>query len=337
MWADNPISRCRKADDNPIAKVAPEDKRWQYRLYGAGMLRRVVRPDGVQVTMTYDGLGRRVAKSFVPGGVGQGAGYVDRWVWDGNVMLHERSGGGLVGTSSAGASPASGQQPASGTEAANAQAASTATATAEPEADEVITAVGSADGELTTWVMEPETFRPLARLSRDSAHAIVTDHLGTPIRMYDRLGRESGTLDFTVYGKEWGEGLRGWMGCPFRYPGQYADAETGLYYNRFRYYDPEAGQYVSQDPIGLQGGNPTLYGYVKDVNGQYDPYGLAPCGRFPKSPDGIPAELPHLNLTRTNKPDRKVNFGFDHNGRDYRIEFHPKHGGLSTLMVTILT
>ena len=109
----------------------------------------------------------------------------------------------------------------------------------------------------------------------NSAHAIVTDHLGTPIRMYDRLGRKSGTLDFTVYGKEWGAGFRGWMGCPFRYPGQYADAETGLYYNRFRYYDPEAGQYVSQDPIGLQGGNPTLYGYVGDVNRELDVFGLS--------------------------------------------------------------
>jgi RHS repeat-associated protein len=54
--------------------------------------------------------------------------------------------------------------------------------------------------------------------------------------------------------------------CPFRYPGQYADEETGLYYNRFRYYDADGGCYVSQDPIGLAGGNPTLYGYVGDLN-----------------------------------------------------------------------
>nr|WP_306305908.1 RHS repeat-associated core domain-containing protein [Prevotella aurantiaca] len=37
---------------------------------------------------------------------------------------------------------------------------------------------------------------------------------------------------------------------PFKYQGQYEDAETGLYYNRFRYYDPNAGSYISQDPIG---------------------------------------------------------------------------------------
>ena len=40
---------------------------------------------------------------------------------------------------------------------------------------------------------------------------------------------------------------------PFRYQGQYEDSETGLYYNRFRYYDPSTGAYISQDPIGLAG------------------------------------------------------------------------------------
>ena len=38
---------------------------------------------------------------------------------------------------------------------------------------------------------------------------------------------------------------------PFRFQGQYYDIETGLYYNRFRYYDPSIGMYTQQDPIGL--------------------------------------------------------------------------------------
>jgi RHS repeat-associated protein len=62
--------------------------------------------------------------------------------------------------------------------------------------------------------------------------------------------------------------------CPFRYQGQYEDSETGLYYNRFRYYDPDSGNYLSQDPIGLAGNNPTLYGYVKDPNSWVDVFGL---------------------------------------------------------------
>ena len=67
---------------------------------------------------------------------------------------------------------------------------------------------------------------------------------------------------------------RGERECPFRFQGQYEDSETGLYYNRFRYYDPNSGNYISQDPIGLEGNNPTLYGYVKDTNSWIDVFGL---------------------------------------------------------------
>ena len=48
---------------------------------------------------------------------------------------------------------------------------------------------------------------------------------------------------------------------PLRFPGQYADKETNLYYNYFRDYDPYLGRYAESDPIGLRGGLNT-YGYV---------------------------------------------------------------------------
>ena len=57
---------------------------------------------------------------------------------------------------------------------------------------------------------------------------------------------------------------------PFRQLDQYEDEETGLYYNRFRYYDPRIGNYISQDPIRLGGSNPTLYAYVHDSNSWTD-------------------------------------------------------------------
>jgi len=53
---------------------------------------------------------------------------------------------------------------------------------------------------------------------------------------------------------------------PFLYQGQYYDEEIGLAYNRFRYYSPESGTYISQDPIRLAGGL-AFYGYVMDCNG----------------------------------------------------------------------
>jgi len=84
-------------------------------------------------------------------------------------------------------------------------------------------------------------------------------------------------------------GITGEVGfVPFRYQGQYADIETGLYYNRFRYYDPETGQYTQQDPIGLAGSNPTLYGYVHDTNMWVDPFGLSV---FPTDPNKLTSML----------------------------------------------
>ena len=68
---------------------------------------------------------------------------------------------------------------------------------------------------------------------------------------------------------------------PFRYQGQYADEETEIYYNRFRYYSPELGQYITQDPIGLAGNNPTLYGYVRNPTNHIDPLGLVEVEDFP--------------------------------------------------------
>ncbi len=69
-----------------------------------------------------------------------------------------------------------------------------------------------------------------------------------------------------------------------QFPGQYYDEETGLHYNRFRYYDPGTGRYISADPIG-QAGGVNLYTYARN-NPLYwiDFLGLAPGDLF-RSPD----------------------------------------------------
>ncbi len=90
-----------------------------------------------------------------------------------------------------------------------------------------------------------------------------------PVQMFDEIGALIWNVELDRYGK-----VRKFAGercfIPFHYQGQYEDEETGLYYNRFRYYSPESGTYISQDPIGLVGNNPNLYGDVFDSNNEED-------------------------------------------------------------------
>src|SRR5690606_28785431 len=61
---------------------------------------------------------------------------------------------------------------------------------------------------------------------------------------------------------------------PIRFQGQHFDEETGLHYNRFRYYDPDVGMFTSRDPIGLMGGS-NVFAYAPNPTGWIDPLGLS--------------------------------------------------------------
>ena len=101
--------------------------------------------------------------------------------------------------------------------------------------------------------------------------------------MYDATGAEVWSATIDAYGD-----LRNLTGtrtaCPFRWPGQYEDAETGLYYNRFRYYDPSLGAYVTPDPLGCASGHPN-HQFVRDPLIQFDPLGLTECVKGEPLPD----------------------------------------------------
>ena len=93
------------------------------------------------------------------------------------------------------------------------------------------------------------------------------------------------------------DGLK--VNIPFRFQGQYYDEESGLHYNRFRYYDPEIGRFVSQDPIGLQGGM-NLFEYAPNPTLWVDPLGLSPRRQVKNETTGIACSLSGLR-----KPDAR--------------------------------
>ncbi len=125
---------------------------------------------------------------------------------------------------------------------------------------------------MMTWAHEPGSFSPLVHQVGRKRYAVVADHLGTPQMLIDEQGTVAWEAQLDVYGVPIEE--EGEVAQPWRYPGQLFDEETGLCYNRHRYYDPETGRYISEDPIGLLGGL-VLHGYVGDTLGWIDPFGLA--------------------------------------------------------------
>ena len=131
--------------------------------------------------------------------------------------------------------------------------------------------------ERTLWLFEEESFVPTAMIKEGKAYSILTDHLGTPTEAYDADSNEVWSRTLGLNGEVIEE--TGNVGMiPFLFQGQYYDRETGLAYNRFRYYSPQMGMYVSQDPIGLGGRILNLYGYVDDTNAWIDVFGLAGTG-----------------------------------------------------------
>lgn len=94
---------------------------------------------------------------------------------------------------------------------------------------------------------------PSAKIVGERRYSIISDDLGTPVEAYDEVGKRVWKREQDIYGRVRIE--QGKVGLvPFLYQGQYLDGETGMAYNRFRYYSPETGAYISQDSIRLEAG-----------------------------------------------------------------------------------
>ncbi|GAA3357155.1 RHS repeat-associated core domain-containing protein [Saccharopolyspora gregorii] len=109
-------------------------------------------------------------------------------------------------------------------------------------------------------------------------YSIITDLVGSPAELINDQGGVAWFHRTTLWGNTLDHSRTGAY-TPLRFPGQYADPETGLNYNFHRHYDPSTGRYGSVDPLGLGGG--TLpHSYVPNPHEWVDPLGLAPCDRL---------------------------------------------------------
>ncbi|MFE0803998.1 RHS repeat-associated core domain-containing protein [Streptomyces sp. NPDC058812] len=210
---------------------------WRYEWDAEDRLTAVTTPDGTRWTYLYDPLGRRIAKRRHGA---DGATVVEEtvFVWDGTALCEQTT--------------TSVQQPCPVT---------------------------------LTW--EHQGLCPLTQAERITSSdasqeeidqrffAIVTDLVGTPTELVDESGEIAWYGRSTLWGSTmWSRSARAYT--PLRFPGQYADPETGLHYNLFRHYDPETARYLTTDPLGLAaGGNPVAY--VHNPLTWADPLGLTPC------------------------------------------------------------
>ena len=232
--------------------VSEKEEVWRYSWDMAGLLKQVERPDGVRVDFGYDPFARRVWKRVTKGGASRferiGVSST-RFIWDGDVLVHELE------------------------------------ARAREGGDPVV--------EERTYWFEEGGFAPVAHMQRREGAEegegaawlhYVNDPIGTPERLIGSDGSVACELRRSAWGKTQEE-PGGKASTRIRFQGQYEDEETGLCYNRFRYYDAEAGRFVSADPCGLVASlNQHLY--VRSPIGRVDPFGLSEL----KKGDPLPAD-----------------------------------------------
>ena len=144
----------------------------------------------------------------------------------------------------------------------------------------------NSDGLYTYIYTDQDSYEPLAQIrdwtdaednSQQQTNYFHCDHIGIPREMTDKNGKLLWAGEDDAWGKVTEEtNVTGTAHQPFRLQNQYCDHETGGggHYNFFRYYDPDAGRFVNQDPIGLEGGY-NLYWFAFNIQEWISPLGLA--------------------------------------------------------------
>jgi RHS repeat-associated protein len=273
QWFDNRISELDgiqntfDAAGNLIGQKRPDGTMLELYYDGAFRLAALTRtnPGGAQVKAWYgyDAFSRRIAKGVTEHGVEK----ITSYGWDGDRLVHEATEKSLttiVYTPGSFAPLMRIEQDVKKEEEKSER--EQAMQDAMKLVEEMLAAGGM---ELKKPKADPDSLR---------VSFFATDHAGTPSKLIDA----EGTIIWKADPDDWAA-VKNETGVrqPIRFQGQWLDEESGFYYNRHRYYDPKLGRYITQDPIGLSGGE-NLYAHANgNPIAHIDPLGLDPC-----PPDG---------------------------------------------------
>jgi RHS repeat-associated protein len=155
------------------------------------------------------------------------------------------------------------------------------------------------NGEFTWYIYQPNSHQPLALIKNGKVYFYQLDQLGTPLSLTDSENTIVWQAHYSVFGQA--SVTINNIDNPIRFQGQYYDKESGLHYNHFRYYDPETGRFISQDPIGLLGGI-NHYQYAPNHINWVDPLGLV-CKEAFKNIKGVTYSG---RIHRMEKPEQTV-------------------------------
>ncbi|QPA03726.1 RHS repeat protein [Escherichia coli] len=141
-------------------------------------------------------------------------------------------------------------------------------------------------------------------------HLYHCDHRGLPLALISEDGNTAWSAEYDEWGNQLNEENPHHLHQPYRLPGQQYDKESGLYYNRNRYYDPLQGRYITPDPIGLRGGW-NMYQYPLNPIQVIDPMGLdaienMTSGGLIYAVSGVPGLIAANSITNS-----AYQFGYD--------------------------
>ncbi|MGC1413936.1 MAG: RHS repeat-associated core domain-containing protein [Candidatus Acidiferrum sp.] len=152
------------------------------------------------------------------------------------------------------------------------------------DGDNLIEETNSSGTAVARYAQTTNVDEPLAMLRGGATSFYQSDGLGSISSLTNASGAVAQTYTYDSFGKA--TASSGTLTNPFQFTAREFDAESGLYFLRNRYYDPQSGRFLNEDPLGFGGDDANFYAYVQ--NGpvdSVDPFGLQHKPGGPWHPD----------------------------------------------------